>query len=68
MNDLYIMDQPMLAEFCASLQGIPWLALDTEFIREQTYFPQLGLIQVASPAGVAIIDPLALPSLLYRCA
>jgi ribonuclease D len=63
MNDLYIVDQPALVDFCAHLQGVPWLALDTEFIREQTYYSQLGLIQVASPAGIAIIDPLALPSL-----
>ena len=62
-GDLYIVDQPTLAAFCASLQGVPWLALDTEFVREQTYYPQLGLIQIASADQVASIDPLALPSL-----
>lgn len=63
MSDLYIVDQPALVAFCAGLQGVSWLALDTEFVREQTYYPQLGLIQVASTDQVAIIDPLALPSL-----
>ncbi len=64
MNDLlYIVDQPALNDFCASLRGVSWLALDTEFIREQTYYPQLCLIQIASADRVACIDPLALPSL-----
>ena len=64
MNDvLYLIDQSALVEFCAELRGAPWLALDTEFIREQTYYPQLCLIQVASTDQIACIDPLALPSL-----
>ncbi|MDG4553474.1 MAG: ribonuclease D [Candidatus Competibacter sp.] len=64
MNDLlYIVDQPALNDFCAGLRGAAWLALDTEFIREQTFYPQLCLIQVASADQVACIDPLALPSL-----
>ncbi|MCP5195900.1 MAG: ribonuclease D [Gammaproteobacteria bacterium] len=64
MSDLaYIVDQPALIEFCAGLRGTPWLALDTEFIREQTFYPQLCLIQIASADRLACIDPLALPSL-----
>ncbi|MCC6134907.1 MAG: ribonuclease D [Candidatus Contendobacter sp.] len=60
---LYIADQPALADFCAGLRGADWLALDTEFIRERTYYPQLCLIQIASADRIACIDPLALPSL-----
>ena len=57
MNDLlYIVDQPALNDFCADLRGVSWLALDTEFIREQTYYPQLCLIQIASADRVACID------------
>lgn len=64
MNDvLYLVDQPALIEFCTGLRGASWLALDTEFIREQTYYPQLCLIQVASADQIACIDPQALPSL-----
>lgn len=63
MSDLYIVDQPALTDFCAGLRDATWLALDTEFIREQTFYPQLCLIQIAVPGQVACIDPLALPSL-----
>ena len=53
-----------LTALIADLSKAPYLALDTEFLRDQTYYPKLCLIQVASPdgdtAGVeAIIDPLA---------
>jgi len=41
------------------LSGAPYLALDTEFLRDQTYWPKLCLIQVASREHAAIIDPLA---------
>lgn len=33
--------------------------VDTEFHRERTYFPHLALVQLAWPAGVALVDPLA---------
>ncbi|MDP1632010.1 MAG: ribonuclease D [Caulobacter sp.] len=49
-----------LADFCKSLNGQPFIAVDTEFMRETTYWPKLCLIQVAAPNGAqACIDPLA---------
>ncbi len=49
---------PELRALIAELAGAPYLALDTEFMRDQTYWPKLCLIQVAAPGVEAIIDPL----------
>jgi ribonuclease D len=49
-----------LAAFCERLNTQPFVAVDTEFMRETTYWPKLCLIQAAGPDGVeAVIDPLA---------
>jgi ribonuclease D len=48
-----------LKALIAELENAPYLALDTEFLRDQTYWPKLCLIQVASTEVAAIIDPLA---------
>ncbi|MDH5183565.1 MAG: ribonuclease D [Gammaproteobacteria bacterium] len=63
MSYQYIETQDALTELCAQLQDSPWLTLDTEFIREKTYYPQLCLIQIANTEHVACIDPLALDDL-----
>jgi ribonuclease D len=48
-----------LAGFCERLKGQPFVAVDTEFMRETTYWPKLCLIQAAAPSAHATIDPLA---------
>ena len=48
-----------LASLCAALDGVPLVAIDTEFVREKTYYPQLCLIQVATREHAACIDCLA---------
>ena len=48
-----------LEKFCAFLETQPFITLDLEFVREKTYYPELGLIQVACPDDEAVIDPLA---------
>lgn len=60
---LYIDTAKALKHFSSRLADAPWLAVDTEFLRESTYRPQLCLIQIAAPDIVACIDPLALPDL-----
>jgi len=48
-----------LAVFCSKLKGQPFVAVDTEFMRETTYWPKLCLIQAAAEGVEACIDPLA---------
>ncbi len=48
-----------LADFCQKLADAPFIAVDTEFMRETTYWPRLCLIQVAGPDIAANIDPMA---------
>jgi ribonuclease D len=59
----YIDSAPELVRFCKQLASAGWLALDTEFLREKTYYPKLCLLQIATPDCVACIDPLALDNL-----
>jgi ribonuclease D len=54
-----ISDSETLAALCARLAKSPFVAIDTEFMRENTYWPQLCLIQVADEHEAAAIDPLA---------
>ena len=58
-QDLVIRDTDALEVFCAELAGADFLAVDTEFMRDTTYWPKLCLIQIAGPAGVRAIDCLA---------
>lgn len=62
-NSLYIDTPAGLDEFCRQLSGVSWLALDTEFLREKTYYPKLCLIQIATPELTACIDPIALDNI-----
>ena len=50
---------PDLIDLCAQLQTHDYVTVDTEFMRESTYWPDLCLIQIASDNQEAIIDPLA---------
>ncbi|MFM2045764.1 MAG: putative ribonuclease [Pseudomonadota bacterium] len=48
-----------LAAFVDRLKGAEYVTVDTEFMREKTYWPQLCLVQVGGPEEAAAIDPLA---------
>ena len=60
---LYVQDVAELAMLCERLRGSSWLALDTEFLREKTYYPKLGLLQVANESVIACVDPLSIADL-----
>ncbi len=45
-----------LAALCARLRHEPWVTIDTEFMRERTYFPELCVVQLASSVDVAVVD------------
>ena len=46
-----------LAEACSRLGSAPFVAVDTEFMREQTFWPRLCLIQMAAD-GTEVLDRL----------
>lgn len=48
-----------LADLCARLAKSDFVAVDTEFMRENTYWPELCLVQIANTEEAAAIDPLA---------
>ena len=55
----WVDDDRALAELVQVLLGEPAYGLDTEFLSERTYWPQLCLVQVSWATGVALVDPLA---------
>lgn len=59
MKPILIESTGALEALCREFLNEPLLAVDTEFFRETTYYPHLGLVQIASPGCVACIDPLA---------
>ncbi|MEJ2142548.1 MAG: ribonuclease D [Gammaproteobacteria bacterium] len=59
----FIDDNNSLVEFCKLISNETVLALDTEFIREKSYYPKLCLVQIAAGEHLACIDPLAITNL-----
>lgn len=55
----WIDDDAQLARLVAALAGTSIAAVDTEFVREKTYYPQLCLIQIGTGEQVACVDCLA---------
>ena len=54
-----ITDSVSLVSLCDKLSKEPFICIDTEFIREKTYWPKLCLIQISGPKGEPFaIDPL----------
>ncbi|MDV5357000.1 ribonuclease D [Enterobacter asburiae] len=60
MNYQMITTNDTLAAICESASAFPAIALDTEFVRTRTYYPQLGLLQMYDGERVTLIDPLTI--------
>ncbi|MFT5226145.1 MAG: ribonuclease D [Polaribacter sp.] len=59
MDYTYINSHQKLADFCTRIETADYCAIDTEFVREKTYYPVLALIQIATEQHMGCIDPLA---------
>ncbi|TBU82014.1 ribonuclease D [Pseudomonas daroniae] len=55
---VWIRDNASLAEHCSAWRKQPFLALDTEFMRVDTFYPIAGLLQISEGERAYLIDPL----------
>ena len=62
---MLITQQDELERFCSSLKDKDFITIDTEFLREKTYYPKLCLVQICGPdaSESAAIDPIENPEL-----
>jgi ribonuclease D len=63
MKTKYITSKVQLNEICTQFKDSSYLIIDTEFIRQTTYYPILALLQVYDGKTIAIIDPVAIDDL-----
>ncbi len=54
----WIRDDQSLAEHCRDWHQLPFVAVDTEFMRVDTFYPKAGLIQIGDGQRAFLIDPL----------
>lgn len=59
----YIDNDEVLQSYLSNVQDAEWIVVDTEFIREKTYYPRLCLIQIATVETLVCIDPLSIRDL-----
>ncbi|OUO32747.1 ribonuclease D [Olsenella sp. An293] len=60
---MYLSTQDQLEDFCQKIAGEKIVAVDTEFLRERTYFPKLCLVQVGAGGLTAAVDPILIEDL-----
>lgn len=61
-------DGQALKRFLSGFGSRGWVTIDTEFLRERTYYPQLCLVQIADHERIALLDFLALDDTAPLCA
>ncbi|MCY0966761.1 ribonuclease D [Parathalassolituus penaei] len=69
---VWVCSNETLRQHCQGWLSEPWLALDTEFVRVSTFYPQAGLLQVADSHSCYLIDPLLITdwqplAQVFRC-
>ncbi|ARU57389.1 ribonuclease D [Oleiphilus messinensis] len=59
LNVVFVASNEQLINLSRQWKGQRWLCVDTEFVRVNTFYPELGLLQIADEYGVYLVDPLA---------
>lgn len=62
-DTIWIDRDEQLRSVADELERSPWIGIDTEFMREKTFFPKLCLLQISAPAHLWCIDTLAITEL-----
>ncbi|MFT5675027.1 MAG: ribonuclease D, partial [Paraglaciecola sp.] len=60
MSYTFITTNEALQTFCVQASNVPAIAVDTEFVRTRTLYPQIGLIQIYDGHQLVLVDPLAI--------
>jgi ribonuclease D len=58
-DPVLVTDTTVLTALCGRLAAEPFVTIDTEFMRERTYYPELCVVQLGGERDVAVIDTLA---------
>lgn len=67
MQTQYIDTAADLESLCQTLAHADWLAVDTEFVREKTYYSQLCLVQISNGEHISLVDAVAIEDLGPLC-
>ena len=62
-DTIWIDRDEQLEAVAGELERAPWIGIDTEFMREKTFFPKLCLLQISAPEQIWCIDTLAITDL-----
>ena len=60
---IFIDNEELLFQLCTQFSDSSWLAVDTEFERVSTYYPELCLVQISNGQQTIIVDPLVINNL-----
>ena len=55
-----IRDTERFAKLCEGWSSLPFIAIDTEFVRTNTFYPKIGLLQIADHSKCYLVDPLSI--------